>query len=136
MSITKTTYSPTHSISPRYLRIEKDASTDIIIIDDCLFDNSVAVHTEIDKDTVWLKVLPGFELTILDDEPSSINAFSPSHENWSATRVFVQSAEAFVVGYTDSAKTTQSSVTGYGMGSNDVMYIKIERQSGTVTIFQ
>jgi hypothetical protein len=135
MSVTKTTYAANHSISTRYLRVEKDAATEIIIIDDVVHLGMVEVHTEIDKQVAWLRFTPGFGMTVLDEAPSGITAFSPTHGAWVRTRLFAQSSEVFVVMYTSMAKTEQAEVTGYSMGSSDMVYVKIDQTSGEVTIY-
>ena len=137
MSVTKSSYPSTHSLSPRHIRIEKDSTTAIIIIDDVITGGVVEVHTEIDRPTAWLKIVQGFELTILNGEPSGITPFSPLHGEWGKTRLYAQSSEVFVVKYTSTAKTTQEEVTGYAMGSSsDVVYVKIDREADRVTIYQ
>ncbi len=136
MSVTKNSYSANHSLSPRYIRTEKDTSTSIIIIDDTMIGDVVEVHTEVDRQVAWIKIMPGFTTILLDDEPSGITAFSPEHSKWSRTRILVQDAEVFVVKYTTTAKTTQVEVTGYSMGASDVVFVKIDQPADTVTVYQ
>lgn len=136
MSVEKVSYAPTTSHTPRYIRTEKDSGTSIIIIDDVTTGGLVDVHTEVDRQVAWLKIIPGFTSILLDDEPTGITAFSPAHSNWSKTRILVQDSEVFVVKYTSTAKTTQDEVTGYSMGVSDVVFVKIDQQADTVTVYQ
>ncbi|HRI61699.1 MAG TPA: hypothetical protein PK228_18295 [Saprospiraceae bacterium] len=136
MSVEKNTYGSATSQNPRYIRAEKDSGTSIIIIDDVTSGGLVDVHTEVNREIAWLKISPGFSAALLDDEPSGITAFSPAHSNWSKTRILVQDSEVFVVKYTSTAKTTQDEVTGYSMGVSDVVFVKIDQQADTVTVYQ
>lgn len=137
MSVSKNTYSAGHSISTRYLRLEKDSTTDIIIIDDIMTPGLIEVHTEIDRQVAWLKIVPGFEFTLLDEAPEGITALDPAYGGWDKMRLFVHTSEVFVVQYSDTVKTTQEAVTGYEMGSSaDAIVVKIDRQANTVTLYE
>ena len=136
MSVVKNSYSPNLTHSPRYVRTEKDSSTSIIIIDDVMSGGLVDVHTEVDRQITWLKFTPGYAVSVLDDEPSGITAFSPSHGEWTKTRILAGDDEVFVVEYTSEAKTTQATVTGYGMDSADVVFVKIDQPNNQVTVYQ
>ncbi len=136
MNITQNSYTPGYFLSPRYIRVEKDAGTSIIIIDDVMNTGSVEVHTEVNRDVSWVQVTPGFSVVVLDTAPSgSLTAFSPVHENLDRTRIFVQDTETFIVKYTGLTKTTQEQVVGYSIGSGDTLYLKIDRTSDTVTVY-
>lgn len=136
MSVVRTSYASTHSLSPRHIQTWKDATTSIIIIDDVVTGGIVGVHTEVDRQVVWLKFTPDFGYSVLDEAPEGITAFSPAHEDLSKTRLYAQASEIFVIKYTTSAKTTQSEVTGYAMEPSDAVFVKIDIQADTATIYQ
>lgn len=136
MSITKTTHSSSLQITPRFIRAEKDASTSIIIIDDVNISNAVEVHTEVAREITWLKITPDLAVSVIDDAPSGVTAFSPEHDHWNKIRILAASAEVYVVKYTSAAKTTQDEITEYAFGdSSDVLYVKIDQQANTVTVY-
>jgi hypothetical protein len=136
MSAVKNTYPSTYSITPRYLRVEKDAETFIVIVDDINAGFTVEVHTEIDRQVTWLRVVPGFQAVLLDEAPEDITMIDAAYEDWDETVIFIDSSEVFVVKYTSSAKTEQAEVVGYEFGSEETIYIKIDRNANTVTLYE
>lgn len=132
MGITKTTYNANQSVTARYLNITKDSATGIIIVDDTNGGYTVDVHTEIDRQLVWLKIVPGFESTLLDEAPEGITAIDSVYGDWDKTRLLVQSSEVIVVQYS----STQQSVTGYALSSSDAIFVKIDQVENTVTLYQ
>ncbi|MCB9307612.1 MAG: hypothetical protein H6565_13540 [Lewinellaceae bacterium] len=135
MSVVENNYQTPQTLSPRYLKIEYDPTNDIIIIDDVGITSGIEVHYEIDRDEVWIKVNTGFELTIIDSEPSSLSSLASDLEKWSEKRLFVQTDEVILIEYDSDARTTQTAVTGYEFGSGDTIYIKIDRDEDTVSIY-
>ncbi len=136
MSAVKNTYPSNHSITPRYLRVEKDAETFIVIVDDLNSGYTVEVHTEIDRQVTWLRVVPGFQAVLLDEAPAGVTMLDSAYEDWDEMRVFIDSSEIFVVKYTGPAKTEQAEVVGYEFGSEETLYIKIDRDANTVTLYE
>jgi len=136
MGITKTTYNANQSVTARYLNITKDSATGIIIVDDTNGGYTVDVHTEIDRQLVWLKIVPGFESTLLDEALEGITAIDSVYGDWDKTRLLVQSSEVIVVQYSSTSKVTQQSVTGYALSSSDAIFVKIDQVENTVTLYQ
>jgi len=142
MAITKNTYSTSHAIDPYYIRIVHDPTqAGFIIIDDIEFSGERgSLHEETSGSVVWLQVEMNNQVTVLVSAPIGVSVFTPSHSGWSQSRIYVKSAEAFVVQYSsvpmDDA-SNRTAVTGYQLGSSsDVLYIKIDQQANTITMYQ
>ena len=137
MSIVKASVSPTTVFNPRFIRTEKDASTSVIITDDINSGGISEVHTEVNREITWLKITPGFAVSVIDDAPSGVTAFSPDHEYWNKTRILAANSEVSVVKYTSAAKTIQDEVTSYAFGDpSDALYVKIDQPANKVTLYQ
>jgi hypothetical protein len=136
MSITKTTHALSLQINPRFIRTEKDASTSIIIIDDVNISNVIEVHTEVAREITWLKIASGFIVSVIDDAPPGVTAFNPDHDHWNKTRILAAESEVLVVKYTSATKTTPDEITGYVFDHpSDALYIKINQQANTITVY-
>lgn len=137
MSIVKTSVDPTTQFNPRFIRTEKDASTSIVILDDIVNGGFVDVHTEVNREVTWIKITPGFAVSVIDDAPSGATAFSPDHDHWNKTHILATDSAVFVVRHTSAAKTTREEVTSYAFGDpSDVLYIRIDQPANTVTVYQ
>jgi hypothetical protein len=137
MSIVKTSVDPTTEFNPRFIRTEKDASTSIVIVDDIIDGGITDVHTEVNREVTWLKITPGFAVSVIDNAPSGVTAFSPDHDHWNKTRILAADSEVFIVKHTNAAKTIQDEVTSYAFGNpSDALYVKIDQPANKVTLYQ
>lgn len=134
MSVVENNYQTPQTLSPRYQKIEFDLSQGIIVIDDIAI-STPEVHTEVDRDTTWIRVRSGFDLTVVGDGPSGLTSLVSGLEKWSEKRLYIKADEVFLVEYDSDARTTQTAVTGYEFGSEDMIYIKIDREEDTVSIY-
>lgn len=133
MSVIKNTYAANTSIQPYYVRIRKDTDQESIIISD---DGAINMTVN-DQAIVWLKVQTDCQITVLVGEPSGVGAFTPSHANFDKMLILVKAAETFVVEHNSviMSVNTQSAVTGYQQGVFDVIYIKVDHNNNSVTIY-
>jgi hypothetical protein len=139
MSVVKNTYSSNQNILPYNLKIKNDPDVNesIIIDDDVIENQEHQVNTSAAGSTVWLKVQADFALTILSMAPGNVTAFSPNHSDFDKTIIKIKSGEVFVIRHnsTPMNDTNQSEVTGYQFGTFDHVYIKIDHNSNSVTIY-
>jgi len=143
MAITKNTYATSHAIDPYYIRIVHDPTQldFIIVIDDIEFSGERgSLHEEVPGNVIWLQIEMNNQVTVLVSAPIGTSAFTPTHSGWSQSRIYVKSAEAFVVQYESEEMddaTNRTAVTGYQFGSSsDVLYMRIDQQSNTITVYQ
>ncbi|GEM_PF-2001348 len=134
MSVIRNTYATSLNIQSYYVRIEKNPSEEESVIID---DDSVINMTISDRQTVWIKVETDCQLTVLSSQPSGVTDFSPNHSDFDKTLIRVKSAETFVIRHSGTPMSTsnRTDVTGYQMGGNDVIYIKIDHAANTTTIY-
>jgi hypothetical protein len=139
MSVVKNTYASNQNIFPYNLKIKKDTDVnESIIIDDDIMENQEhLVNTSASGSVVWLKVESGFVLTVLSTAPGNVTAFSPNHSDFDKTIIKIKSGEVFVIRHssTPMSSMNQSEVTGYQLGTFDLVYIKIDHSNNNVTIY-
>lgn len=134
MSVIRNTYATSLNVQPYYVRIEKNPSAQESIIID---DDTVIQMTVSNREVVWIKVETDCLLTVLSSEPSDIHAFSPNHSDFDKTLIRVKSAETFIIRHSGLPMTNanRTDITGYQIGANDVIYIKIDHAANTTTIY-
>ncbi|MCC7505742.1 MAG: hypothetical protein IT259_10590 [Saprospiraceae bacterium] len=139
MSISKNeNFPPSQSIEPRYQRIIQDPGTGLIIIDDVMTPGIAETHTEVNRSTAWLKVEPGFHVTVLSGAPSGLSALD-TIAPWSRLEVLVQSNELYVIEHSalPMSAANQQKVTGFAFGApGDSIVIKIDQSSNSITLYE
>ena len=140
--VSSSTYDPSHSVQPYFVRVTKDAAqADFIIIDDIEYGGGQgSLLEEVSGSIVWLQIEINNKITQLLSPPNEVSGFSPSHSDLSQLRIYVKSSEVFVIHYTTTDMDDASDrdeVTGYQLGtSSDILYVKIDHAADKLTIHQ
>jgi hypothetical protein len=136
MAITKNSLQTDFSFSPSFSKIIKQAtSNDFIIIDDVLTGQRVVSSQPIR----WVRITESGSVSEMSDAPTGVTAFSPSHSSWSSSAIYVKDNKVVVIRYPSTPITdftNSQEVTEYAIGSSDVLYLKIDHSTNTVTAYQ
>lgn len=140
MATIRNVYNTLPVISPYYINIEKsDIASGIIIVTDVVNNNEPGeIYLELKDDVIWLKINVDHQIDVMSEEPTEKTAFSPAIEILDKTRLRLKTAELFAVEYDDPEKddtTQRTAVTGYQMGTYDVLYVKIDQINDVITVY-
>lgn len=134
MAISRNSLSNSFSFSPDTTLKKHPSLTDFIIIDD-----TTNGQRNVSGNPVWIKVTGEGAVDDLNEAPENPTEFTPSHGDWSTSRIYVKGNQVVVSQYPSNPVTDFSNaqeVTEYALGSEDVVFLKIEPEKDTVTIYQ
>lgn len=135
MAITKNSLPTSFSFNPDFNKIFKQAtSNDFIIIDDVI----TGQRTVSCQPIRWLRITESGSVSEMSEAPEGVTAFSPVHSAWSTSRIYVKDNKAVVSRYSSTPITdfaNAQEVTEYALGSGEVLYLKIDHSTNTVTAY-
>jgi hypothetical protein len=138
MAITKHTHSTSHQINPYYIKVEDGAG--LIIIDDLTGGGRSEIwNEELPGPIEWLKIEDDAVLTILTEAPDDLNLIAvETIANWNLSRAIIGDHEIFHILYTSTPLNENNRVAciSYTFGSNEAMWLKIDRDKDELTFYK